>query len=191
MSIVVSGSDCSSLNLASAYLDYLRVKSAGLTTHYATQYEESKENLNSKFSAETANLEKNLRQDLEAYEQKLSEINRTQVSELVNYLDDKLLSLVDKILLKLGVYNISSVQISDLIRIELADLLKSRTVNVRANADTINYLKFGVEINGFIDAYEEDDTIKDGSCIISDGMCVCSADISTAVAKIKELFKKE
>ena len=190
MSIVVSNSDCSNINMASGYLDYLKSKSDNLNCYYATKYAEAEEKLNVKFVDARVDFEQQLNRNLELYEQKLNAVNRMHMLDFINYLDDKLSMLIDKVLLKVGVYNISSAQISDLIRIELADLLKSRTVNVRANADTINYLKFCVEINGFIDAYEEDDTIKDGSCIISDGMCVCSADISSVVSKIKEIFKK-
>lgn len=190
MSIVVSDSDCSNINLASSYLDYLKSKSEDLKHYYKTKYETSKEILQVKLAEDKVDFEKEISHDLELYEHKLNAVNRMHMLDFINYLDDRLSMVIDKILLKIGVYSVSPAQISDLIRIELADLLKSRTVKVRANADTINYLKFCVEINSFIDAYEEDDTIKDGSCIISDGMCVCSADIPSVVTKIKEIFKQ-
>lgn len=176
--------------MASSYLDYLQEKSSELASYYAAMYANSKDGLETKFANDKLMLERDLLQSLELYEQKLNGINQTHMLEFINYLDSKLSLLIDKILVKVGIYNVTSAQISDLIRIELADLLKSRTVKVRANLDTINYLKFCVEINGFIDAYEEDDSIKDGSCIISDGMCVCSANISSVATKVKEIFKK-
>lgn len=190
MSIVISNKNCSSISVASSYLDYLQEKSSELASYYAAMYANSKDGLETKFANDKLMLERDLLQSLELYEQKLNGINQTHMLEFINYLDSKLSLLIDKILVKVGIYNVTSAQISDLIRIELADLLKSRTVKVRANLDTINYLKFCVEINGFIDAYEEDDSIKDGSCIISDGMCVCSANISSVATKVKEIFKK-
>jgi hypothetical protein len=191
MSIVVNKADNANLNLASAYVDYLKSKAGELALYYETKYKLLEQNLQTEINKSKHDFEETLRKDLEVYEQNLNATNRTHMLEMLNFLDNKLSMLIDKILLKLGVYNVSSAQISDLIRIELSDLLKSRTVKVKANADTINYLKFCVEINGVIDAYEEDETIKDGSCIISDGMCVCSADIASVVTKIKAMFKGE
>lgn len=191
MSIVINGSEHADLNIASSYLDYLKIKSGEMAEFHKKKYQNDLAILHKELAREKLELELKFNNDLDAYEKELKNFNYTQMQSLIEHMEDELTVVIDKVLSKLGSYSVASTQISDLIRVELSDLLKSRTVNVKANADTINYLKFCVEVNDFINEYEEDNNIKDGTCIISDGMCTCVANIAEAVKKIKTMFKKD
>lgn len=178
------------INLDS-YSNYLDSQRHVLLESYKGSLQKSITKLEERYALSAEALKADLIKESEEFSQKLYDENFELISKFLERFEGGIVEIVTQVLSKVGLFNVSAGQISELLQGELSSFIGGKNVTIRANVDTINYLKFCIEPGSMVGTYERDDSVKDGCCIISDGKFVIFTNVPDAINKIKDIINKE
>ena len=190
MGIVLNVLECEDIVGVKGYIDYVEEKCRAITLKQKASYQNLLQDFREKQEHLIVQEKSKFSSKLEQYSMEIYESNLEQVKSFVKDVENNLVSVIDKVLDKVGVYNISAEQVGNMVSFELAKLIDNKAITIRGNADTIKYLGFCIDIPEVNSTYIEDANMLDGFCKISDGVSVIVVDVANASAKIKELFAK-
>lgn len=170
------------------YADYLNSQAHQMKVDYAAAIDLETLKLRQNHAKDLEVAKKQMLKDSEVFSQELYENAKEQFVRFLEFLQLRLSDVLIKASSKLGLLNVSAAQVAELLKGELSGFVGVENVTVRANADTINYLKICIENSNLVKEYEVDESMADGYCMVSDGKFVVFVNVAVAVNKIKELL---
>lgn len=172
------------------YSRYLKLRQEELLSSYHSCLKREKEGLNKNYELLVEQTRADLIRETSELSTKLYADSCEKFKSFLSELEGEMAGFVTNVLTKLGVFNVSANHVASLLKMELISFInRSSDVSIKANADTINYLKFCMNDDlGAVD-YELDDSIVNGSCVVSDGKFMIFTDIVSAIDKVKEIIR--
>jgi len=171
------------------YSLYLQSRHEELRCYYEACLQKEKDKLNKNHELLVEQSKKVLTHNISEASTSLYNESLGKFKQFLSELESEMGNFITNVLTKLGVFSVSANHVASLLKMELMSFInRSSDISIKANADTINYLKFCMEDDlGAID-YELDNSIINGSCVISDGKFIIFTDIVSAVDKVKEII---